>query len=157
MKRGLVLSLLAVALAACSTADSSPLIFGQGVTVGISVGTSAANANTPEITIGVKMADIAVVPTVIPKDHPGATRDEPRIHAFGEGDKATTDALSTFGSFNNETKVDKVTLGIFFATGVAAQNLSNGFKCALGKSHKDCSTTTNETTETPAPSGGSGS
>lgn len=145
----LLLALLMVGPAAGCAAggESSPLIFGQGVTAGISVGASATSANTPEIVIGLKQADIAVVPTVVPKeieikDNSGFDR---KILAngdpSGEGEQATSnfDALSTFGSFSNETALEKVTLGVFFATGVAAQNLSSGFQCALSEGkHKNC-------------------
>lgn len=133
-----------IALAACSTVDSSPLIFGQGLTVGISVGASPTNNATPEITLGVKQANLAIVPTVIPGEVPlpaneFATR---RIAAFGAGEgesKGIEDALSTFGSFSNNTSVNGVTLGVFFATGVAAQRLSEGFRCAVSKnSVSDC-------------------
>ena len=121
-------------LAGCSTLDSSPLLFGQGVTVGISAGAAPTNTS-PEIVVGFKQANFAVVPTVIPKDVPLPDSQERRIHAFGEdtpaGRPGAADALSTFGSFQNTTTGGKVGLGVFFATGVAAQNISEGFSCAV--------------------------
>lgn len=137
--------------AACSVEESSPLIFGQGLTVGISIGAPATNGPTPELVVGLKMADIAIVPTVIPKEIPLPPDQTSRnIRSHGEeksgGGKGANgndiplagkeDALSTFGSFSNQTKTDCVTLGVFFATGVAAQNISEGFKESLknGKS-----------------------
>lgn len=125
--------LAAGALSACAPNQSSPLIFGQGITVGISVGASPANAELPEIAIGLKQADIAIVPTVIPNDVSldGTEKATRRIAGFGKGTDGTEDALSTFGSFSNTTKINEVTLGVFFATGVAAQNLSSGFGCAM--------------------------
>ena len=132
--------------AACTTQDASPLIFGHGVSVGISVGASPTNAATPEFVIGLKQANIAIVPTVIPE---GVTLPEDqqsrniRSHdgqsAGGGQDNAGNDvplegkedSLSTFGSFSNATSANCVTLGVFFATGVAAQNISLGFKESL--------------------------
>ena len=134
-------------LAGCVGQSSSPLIFGQGVTAGISVGTSAANGATPEIVVGLKQADIAIVPTVIPNDvqlpegqesrnirshceeKPGGGKDELPL-------QGKEDALSTFGSFSNTTQANCVSLGVFFATGVAAQNISEGFKESLKAGNK---------------------
>ena len=77
--------------------------------------------------------------------------DNRRISAFSEqpadGRDGKADALSTFGSFSSETSVGtgndaQVKLGIFFATGVAAQTLSEGFRCALAsKDTNACSFT----------------
>ena len=45
-------------------------------------------------------------------------------------------ALSTFGTFSIDTKAEgtvaSARLGKFFATGVAAQKLADGFACSLG-------------------------
>ena len=152
----------ALLAAACTTQDASPLIFGQGITVGISVGASATNTATPELVVGLKRANIAIVPTVIPKDVPlpndpfsevvedeqenitttksGQKTASRNIRSFGENKtdeegkpvSGREDALSTFGSFSNTTSPNCVTLGVFFATGVAAQNISDGFKDKAG-------------------------
>jgi hypothetical protein len=123
--------------AACTTQDASPLIFAQGITVGISVGSSATNAATPEFVVGLKQANIAIVPTVIPKDIPLPEKQTSRnIRSFSPEDGKDTDgaedALSTFGSFSNQTSSNCVTLGVFFATGVAAQNISKGLQEKTG-------------------------
>ncbi|WP_413206861.1 hypothetical protein [Rhodospirillum sp. A1_3_36] len=140
---------VALTLSACSTVESSPLIFGQGLTVGISVGPSTVNSTTPEMTVGVKQTDVAVVPTVVPKDIdlPNGGELGPRqITAHGaqtkDGDnllEGEQDALSTFGSFSSDTAINGVKLGVFFATGVAAQNLSVGFSCAVDGVPNACS------------------
>lgn len=135
----------AMALSACAfdVNKSSPLIFGQAATVGISVGPSTTG-NSAEMVVGVKMADIAVVPTVVPADvtlpdQDHATRN---IRSFGKaenGKSPSEDALSTFGSFSSDTQVNQVKLGIFFATGVAAQNISAAFACSINSAgHQDC-------------------
>lgn len=152
-----LLTLIAVPaiVSGCATQDASPLFFGQGLTVGITAGAAPVN-NTPEITVGVKMADVAIVPTVVPIEHKDVQSGDRKILAnqgvklkpsqngvaaqFDEIDGQ--DALSTFGSFSSETKVNNVTLGVFFATGIAAANLSQGFQCSVGSSHKDCTSQT---------------
>lgn len=140
--------LITTALSACSTSDSAPLFFGQGTTVGISAGPAASNQASPELIVGVKHANIALVPTVIPKDVPipNDKNTNRKIVAHGQDSKnAKQDALSTFGSFSNTTKPDNVNLGIFFATGVAAQNISNGFKCGVmdASAQAECAKKTN--------------
>ncbi|MEM7060644.1 MAG: hypothetical protein AAF557_23940 [Pseudomonadota bacterium] len=149
MYKSVFSGLIGVCLAGCSSGDSSPLIFGQGATFGLSVGTAPESGNTPQVTLGFKIADIAIVPTVIPKDIDVGEHGSRRIAAFSEqpnGDrKGKEDALSTFGSFSGDTAVGadgktEVKLGVFFATGVAAQTLSEGFRCALAtKDSNACS------------------
>lgn len=128
-------------LCGCTPPESSPLVFTQGVTVGINVGSSATNPSVPELAVGLKQANAAVVPTVIPKDVPLGFKDNRRIAGHGgqissnlpgasEPLEGLEDALSTFGSFSGQTQVNEVNLGVFFATGVAAQNLADGFRCA---------------------------
>lgn len=189
--------------------DSAPLIFGQGTSVGISVGPSTANAAAPEIAVGVKLADVAVVPTTVPL--PRTPKDEEEFkHAvtaeifearrirgssssqgqdvvdealrtavagavsnilsasISDEEKAERiaelrnvlgkdDSLSTFGSFSNETSSNCVKLGVFFATGVAAQTLSEGFKKSLSNGSggsADCPTPSNGTSGNGSPAGG---
>ena len=162
MIRGISILIVAASLAGCSTNDASPLIFGQGVTVGISAGSAPEAGGTPQITVGVKQADIAIVPTVVPKEIPVDATDDRRIAAFGKqqanGKEGKQDALSTFGSFSTTTSAGQgaaaVELGIFFATGVAAQTLSEGFRCALAntKDMKACTITISDAA--PASGGG---
>ena len=72
-----------------------------------------------------------------------ATKQE--IQATGVGLGSETDALSTFGSFSSDSTTESVGLGTFFATGVAAQNLSNGFKCKLSNgTHYECTAKASE-------------
>ena len=54
--------------------------------------------------------------------------------AVGQHLRGKEDALSTFGSFTSDNSAGVnpvVKLGVFFATGVAAQNLAEGFACAI--------------------------
>lgn len=142
-------------LAGCEASDSSPLFFGQTIDLGIVVGTSPTGT-TPQITVGLKQQDTAIVPTVVPLDErlPGddrITHDRQIIRSSGKtvGDQfPNDDSMSVFGSFSNKTTVNGVTIGVFFATGLAAQNLSDGFSEAA-KTPTETPVATTGTTTTP--------
>lgn len=139
-----VMGCSALVLAGCSGAnvlDSQPLFFSQGVTLGVTGGTAPQNGNTPEFTLGFKQANVALVPTVMPgvvEDSNGNQRQLTKdilinTKILGQdtqsaGNAGAQDALSTFGSFEADTGPTKGNLGVFFATGVAAQKLADGFK-----------------------------
>ncbi|HSF93710.1 MAG TPA: hypothetical protein VLA52_01690 [Thermohalobaculum sp.] len=133
------------ALAACSASEHAPLIFGQATTLGVSVGAAATGA-TPEFTLGLKDANIAIIPTIVRQPDGkfeqiggnNASSGDPVAVSDGGEDSAaptssglTEDAYSTFGQFEATTEGSKVGLGKFFATGVAAQRLSEGFACGV--------------------------
>lgn len=142
-KAALAVSVLSSAgCAGTNVLDSQPLFFAQGITLGVTGGTAPQNGNTPEFTLGYKQLNVALVPTVVPgvvttdKDgNPVPVDADVLTNAkivgqdfekdTGEGPQ---DALSTFGSFEAETGTNKVNLGVFFATGVAAQKIADGFK-----------------------------
>lgn len=126
--RGLVLVAAVVAFGGCSS-QHAPLVFGQAHSVGIAVGTNPAN-QTPEITVGYKDVDIAIVPTVY--DGNGQL-----IQGAVDGG---FDAYSTFGHFSTTAATTTgVGLGKFFATGNAAVALGAGFGCqAAGYHGKEC-------------------
>ena len=63
MKKALGLGAIVLLLGGCTT-ENAPLLFGQAHSVGIAVGTNPAN-QTPEITVGYKDVDLAVIPTVV--------------------------------------------------------------------------------------------
>ena len=60
-----ILTAVALLLGACASQDHAPLFFGQAQTLGISVGASPAS-QTPEMTLGFKDVNVAVVPTLDP-------------------------------------------------------------------------------------------
>lgn len=127
MTKWMLVPVLAAVLAGCEAPQSNPLIFGQAVTLGVSAAPSAAAPGAVDFAVGFKQADIAVVPTIVPGDVP--TDGGPRqIVSHGDGEEQ--DTLSVFGSFSNDTSVNSTKIGVFFATGIAAQNLSDGFRCA---------------------------
>jgi hypothetical protein len=116
-----------IALVGCGNTDSSHLVFGQDIVVGLTISASAPEQGG-ELTLGYKDRNIAVVPVAI-KDETGKYISLGGYgQAPGEAD-LPSDAFSTLGQFEMRTGQDgtvSVGLGKFFATGIAAQNLSAG-------------------------------
>lgn len=112
--------------AGCASMDTMPLVFGQSHTVGISMGASAADQGG-EFTLGYKDRNIAVVPVVMASGETGASQ----LKATATDGHA--DALSVLGQFEVESDATtrKVGLGKFFATGLAAKVLADGFSARL--------------------------
>jgi hypothetical protein len=107
-------------LAACTPPENAPMFFGQINTVGVSV-SGGPTGTTPDLTVGVKNADLAVVPTY---DASG----QPIQAVLANGGER--DALSTFGSFDSNTQPGSVSIGTFFATGFPGQRIAKGLGCA---------------------------
>jgi hypothetical protein len=123
MSKVLLSGCMALLLAACASQhDHAPLIFGQAHSLGVSVGANPAT-QTPEINLGFKDLDIAVVPTV------GGTGPDGLIQ--GRATDGFRDAYSTFGQFQTNATATGVSLGKFFATGIAARRLADGFACEI--------------------------
>ncbi len=125
----IVISAALMSAACAAPGENSPLIFGQADILGISIGTSAAS-QTPELTIGYKGANIAIIPIA------GYSRDgEPVV--FDARDETGRDTMSVLGQFDAAAKRDsgtqQVVLGKFFATGFAARKLADGFAKKLVK------------------------
>jgi hypothetical protein len=120
-------ALVLIVTSGCSSEGDLPLIFGQSHTVGLSISGSTTDQGV-ELTLGYKDKDLALVPI------------EPQAVADNGVNK---DALSTFGSFSldaeGQATVVKAGLGKFFATGMAARVLAEGFRCGVsdGK-HESC-------------------
>ena len=119
--RTLALTAVAVLVGACASPPQAPLLFGQAQTLGISVGANAAN-QTPEMTLGYKDVNIAVIPTVNPGTG-GLIQ--------GRSSDGFDDSYSTFGQFEANGGATGVSLGKFFATGIAARRLADGFACEI--------------------------
>jgi hypothetical protein len=122
----MVLMAVVLAVTACTTRNA-PLLFGQAHSVGIAVGSNPAN-QTPEITVGYRDVDIAVIPTV--DDVSGRLIQ-------GRSTDGYEDAYSTYGQFQADTRTSGVTLGKFFATGLAARRLSDGVACQVSRGTQD--------------------
>ena len=126
--RGISVAAASLVLAGCATPTGPlPLVFGESLTFGVSIGTSTADQGV-DMTLGFKSRDIAVVPVI--------SADGKSIESVVEGKTGgkTTDSYSVLGQFNNTTEGTgaKVGLGKFFATGTAAAVLADGFAKSMG-------------------------
>jgi hypothetical protein len=128
MRKALLISVI-VALSGCSTYSNSPLIFGQAHIVGISISGSAPEQKG-EFVLGYKDADIAIVPVSVRQQNGDSTQLK------ATATKEHQDALSVLGQFSvdasTEVKTTTVGLGKFFATGMAAKKLADGFAAKMG-------------------------
>ena len=118
-------------LAGCAANQANtPLFFGEMITFGVGIGSTAADQGA-DLTIGFKSRDVAIVPIAFSNGSAntavGAEIDNPP--AANSPGRKSKDAYSVLGQFNSETSASsrKVGLGKFFATGMAAQVLSQGF------------------------------
>jgi hypothetical protein len=121
--------LLGATTAGCvANGANAPLIFVQTQSLGITAGANAAQA-APELTLGYRNVDVALVPVAI--------GNQPLLGTLEDKTKATfTDALSVIGQFNaNGSGGTTPTgdFGNFFATGQAAKRLGDGFAYKLGQ------------------------
>jgi hypothetical protein len=117
-------------LSGCNTNPDLPLVFYQATTVGITANASPAQAS-PEISLGYRDTDVAVVPVTANGQPIRAKNPNPNTNGKGKYE----DALSVFGQFQVDTAAGPSTsigLGKFFATGLAAEQLANGFKYRVG-------------------------
>jgi hypothetical protein len=129
---------LGLGVSACGNKDAAHLIFGQEHVVGIDVSAGAADQGGT-FSLGYRDKNIAIVPVAI-KQNDGSYMP---LGGDMPGNNASTsigkDAYSTIGQFeiatdgNGNSVTPKVSLGKFFATGVAAQFLADGFKEKLKK------------------------
>ncbi len=123
-----LIPLVALLGGCASSGTSMPLVFGQSHTVGLSIGGSAADQGV-DLTLGYKDKDIAIVPVTVAQKGGANTQIKSSAGAGHE------DALSVLGQFelNSDAKQADVGLGKFFATGIAAKTLADGFKEKLSK------------------------
>lgn len=128
-------------LSGCAAYNNSPLIFGQAHIVGISISGSAPEQKG-EFVLGYKDADIAIVPVSVRQQNGDSTQ----LKATATKDHQ--DALSVLGQFSvnatSEVKTTSVGLGKFFATGMAAKKLADGFAAKLGASEDKSSEKTDK-------------
>ena len=123
---------LVLVVAGCGNVDSAHLVFGQQQTVGLEISATAPEQGA-SLTLGFSDRNIAIIPVAAKVGEDdyirlGAT------NATTDGD--SNDAFSTIGQFELSTGKDgtaSVGLGKFFATGLAAQFLADGFKAKLAK------------------------
>ncbi|HQR51731.1 MAG TPA: hypothetical protein PLZ79_00560 [Burkholderiales bacterium] len=121
-------------LLGCATNQSLPLLFGQTQTVGITIN-AAPQEQSAELTLGYRDRDIAIVPVSVPQPDGSNTQLSSTVpHETLAGAEAK-DAFSVLGQFEVDSNARQVEAGLgkFFATGLAAQKLADGFACKLGK------------------------
>ena len=123
-----IILVMFLSIAGCATKQNLPLVFGQAHTVGISIsGTTTQQGG--EFTLGYKDWNFAIVPVTVSQANGGNSQ----ITATAGTHQ---DALSVLGQFNVKAKggvQSEVGLGKFFATGMAANKLADGFAAKLGK------------------------
>lgn len=131
LKRLAAIGVLASAVAGCEVLPNNPVIFGQGTSVGISIGQSPTT-QTPEFVLGYKDANIAYLPTVA-VDANGNVQDLGGVMRMnGNEFKETYSVLGQFEvNANTDPGKPSVGLGKFFATGNAAVKLAAGFACGV--------------------------
>jgi len=128
MSRKLIFLAILLGIGGCATNSGQPLVFVQAQTVGITANAGGPQA-TPELTVGFRDLDVAVVPTE------SSTGTPVRSVLPGQGGRFS-DALSVLGQFSVGATAGtgpNATLGKFFATGTAASKLAEGFKAQLAK------------------------
>ncbi|HEX6998421.1 MAG TPA: hypothetical protein VF322_09765 [Gammaproteobacteria bacterium] len=129
-------------LGGCAQPEVTPLLFGQSHTVGITIGGNATEGGA-ELVIGYKDRDIAVVPVTMLQEDGTRAQLEAEVAKGFDADKqvigADKDAFSVLGQFNVRARGATDTdagLGKFFATGIAARRLADGFACSMGQGDK---------------------
>src|SRR5215467_3473634 len=122
LRNVLFLTAASVGIAGCVSSGNTPLVFVQTETLGI---TANASQTTPELTLGYRDVDVAIVPV---------TADGKPITSLQPAKPGQTtpyrDALSVLGQFNAGATAGTSTnanLGKFFATGAAASRIAAGF------------------------------
>lgn len=153
-RNGILALALPAALSGCASMPANmPLIFGETLTVGIGMSASTTDQGF-DMTVGFKSRDIAIVPVTTKADgsemlkatvtNTGATEktvitQDGRVeHTKPASTSQSIDAFSVLGQFSSATDVGtrQIGLGKFFATGVAAQILSEGFRVRMENEHK---------------------
>lgn len=128
------LALLSVVVCGCASQQTPQLFFGEQVTVGIEIGAGASSEGF-DFTLGYKDLDIAIIP--VSALISGQAQEIAAWNQENGGNRR--DALSVFGQFKGQGGIvgsttkpsdktsEKITLGRFFATGLAATSLAEGY------------------------------
>ncbi len=128
----------AAALAGCGNVDAAHLVFGQQQVVGLDISATAPEQGGA-LSLGYKDKNIAIIPVAVDT---GTVTNGEKYQLLGgtnilPNNTDVNDAYSTLGQFELGTGQDGTTsvgLGKFFATGIAAQTLAEGFKEKLANS-----------------------
>ncbi|WP_298619867.1 hypothetical protein [uncultured Zoogloea sp.] len=137
----LIALLPVLGLCACAS-SGTPLIFGSATTFGMSVN-ATPDTQGFDFTLGYKDKNLAIVPVAVTTD--GSVQE---ITAWSKTCSDKRDALSVFGQFTSKgdwallggsstdataakSQKGHVKLDRFFATGIAASHLANGYRRGL--------------------------
>jgi len=117
------------ASAATSSPYQSPLLFMRSDVVGIDIGGSLAQQGL-QFVIGDSNRNLALIPVAARN---GWDKAVPITGDAAEQDGSQLDTLSVIGQFKAETNTAQLNVGLqrYFATGVAARNLSDALKEAV--------------------------
>lgn len=124
-------------LGGCATAPGTTmLVFGQTTTVGIAVGGSVTDQGA-SFSLGYQDRNFAIVPATVQQADGAAT--QVRSIASAGSRQTSEDALSVLGQFDVQSSTDgqgrvDIGLGKFFATGLAAKVLADGFSARIARS-----------------------
>ncbi len=125
----LVLTVLSgtLILGGCGEWKNPPLLFGQSQSVGITISGSTTDQGA-ELTLGYRDRNFAIIPVTVRHGSGDSTQ------IIADAGAGFQDALSVIGQFevNAKAQTPEVSLGKFFATGIAAQKLADGFAAKLG-------------------------
>jgi hypothetical protein len=126
----------AVFTSACSTPGNAMLVFGQTQTLGISIGGSATDQGA-SFTLGYQDKNFAIVPASVRQADGSSTQVLSTVGTRRDREGQSEDALSVLGQFSVSTssRTADVGLGKFFATGLAAQKLADGFSEKIAASN----------------------
>lgn len=127
-------------LGGCASAPGTTmLVFGQTTTIGIAVGGSVTDQGA-SFSLGYQDRNFAIVPATVQQADGGATQVRSVASDTGPGGRQSSeDALSVLGQFDVQSRTDgsgrvDIGLGKFFATGLAAKVLADGFKERIARS-----------------------
>ena len=126
-------ALAGAVLAGCESVPNPPLVFAQSQTVGVTIAGSPASQGG-EFTVGYRDWNLAVVPVTVTQGDGSVT--SLTASANQNKDQKFEDAFSTLGQFDVNVEggtTNKVGLGKFFATGLAAKTLADGFAESMKK------------------------
>lgn len=128
--------LTVLALGGCAQPAHPPLIFGQSHTVGVAITTEATDGGGA-LTIGYRDRDIAIVPVAVEQADGNRTQLDATVEDSARDTAGIDkDAFSVLGQFELTAETGpaaKAGLGKFFATGIAARRLADGFACAMNE------------------------
>lgn len=128
----IALGIAGISVAACT--NNNHLIFGQNHVIGFELAGPSPEQAGGALTLAYKDRNIAIVPVTVRHDN-GHYMPVGGINAE-KTPNSVSDAYSVLGQFEfsggNEGKT-RVGLGKFFATGIAAQKLAEGFAGHLTK------------------------